>query len=77
MRNQLTSHPIRTLGALLALAFVLFLLSGIPALRDAHDTSFIGLLSEVVWFGFLLTALAFVVGAGYAAVRAARRRSAA
>lgn len=58
--HQLDHHPLRTLGAMLALAFVLFMLSGIPALREAQHGGYL-VLGDICWFGFLLTALAFVV----------------
>ena len=58
--RQLTDHPLRTLAGLLALAFVLFMLSGIPALREAQHGGYL-VLGDICWFGFLLTALAFVV----------------
>ncbi len=58
--RQLDRYPIRTLGALLVLAFVLFMLSGIPTLKDASSGVWL-IVGDITWFGFLLTALTFVV----------------
>lgn len=59
MRNVL-DHPIRTLAALLVLAFVLFMLSasGQPDTFWKSGPSWLG---GIGWIGFLLTALTFVV----------------
>lgn len=66
--SRLREHQTRTLGGLIAVAFVLFMCSGIPALKNAtHGVNF--WLGNVCWFGFLLTALAFVVTAVYAVVQ--------
>jgi hypothetical protein len=73
MRHQLTTHPIRTLGGLLAVAFVLFMLSGIPALKNAHGWNLADALGYVTWLGFLLTFLVFLVSTGYVVVRRNRR----
>lgn len=70
--RQLIDHPLRTLGGLLVLAFVLFMLSGIPALRYAKHGVYL-VLGDICWFGFLLTALAFVVGGLVVLVRLAGR----
>jgi len=70
--RQLTDRPLRTLAGLLALAFVLFMLSGIPALRDAKHGVYL-VLGDICWFGFLLTALAFIVGGLFVLVRMATR----
>lgn len=70
--RQLTDHPIRTLAGLLVLAFVLFMLSGIPVLREAKHGGYL-ILGDICWFGFLLTALAFVVGGLFVLVRLATR----
>lgn len=74
--NQLREHPGKTLGGLLAVAFVLFMCSGIPALKNAdHGINLV--LGNICWFGFLLTALAFIVAGVYALVRrTGRTRSA-
>lgn len=72
LMRQLTEHPLRTLAALLALAFVLFMLSGIPALRYAKHGGYL-VLGDICWFGFMLAALAFVVGGIVALVRLAGR----
>lgn len=50
----------RAVLALLAVDVVLFLLSGIPAIKNAdHGAALV--ISDVVWFGFLLGLLALVV----------------
>ncbi|MFC6705587.1 hypothetical protein [Flexivirga alba] len=70
--NQLREHPGKTLGGLLAVAFVLFMCSGIPALKDA--TRGVNLvLGDICWFGFLVTALAFVIASVYTLARRTRR----
>lgn len=70
--HQLQTHPGRTLGVLLAIAFVLFMCSGIPALKDAtHGLDF--WLGNVVWWGFLLSALTFIAGGVLTVIRNARR----
>ncbi len=74
MRHHLTSHPIRTLTALLALAFVLFMVSGIPTIRNATGWNLADAIGFIAWFGFLITALAFLVSAAYVAVRGVRGR---
>lgn len=66
--KQFREHPGKTLGALLAVAFVLFMCSGIPALKNAdHGLNLV--LGDICWFGFLLTALVFIVGGIYTLVR--------
>jgi hypothetical protein len=70
--RQLTHHPLRTLAGLLALAFVLFMLSGIPALKDAKHGVYL-VLGDICWFGFLLTALVFVVSGLFVLARLATR----
>jgi len=70
--RQLIDHPLRTLAGLLVLAFVLFMLSGIPVLREAQHGRYL-VLGDICWFGFLLTALAFVVGGIVVLVRLAGR----
>jgi len=70
--RQLTNHPLRTLAGLLALAFVLFMLSGIPALRYAKHGVYV-ILGDICWWGFLLTALAFIIGGLVVLVRLAGR----
>ena len=70
--KQLQEHPRRTLGGLLAVAFVLFMCSGIPALKDAtHGVKLV--LGNICWFGFLVTALAFVIASVYTLARRSRR----
>jgi len=73
MRHQLTTHPMRTLGGLLAVAFALFMISGIPAVKDATGWNLADAIGYISWFGFLLTFLVFLVSAGYIVVRRARR----
>ena len=70
--RQLTEHPLRTLAGLLVLAFVLFMLSGIPSLRYAKHGWYL-VLGDICWFGFLLSALAVVVGGVLVLVRLATR----
>lgn len=74
MRSQLTTHPIRTLGILLGVAFVLFMISGIPAVKNATGWNLADVIGYISWFGFLLTFLAFLVSTGYVVVHSARRR---
>ncbi len=66
--RQLDQHPIRILGGLLALAFVLFTLSGIPTLRDATSGAWL-IVGDITWFGFLLTSLAFIAASVVVTVR--------
>lgn len=62
----------RAVLALLAVDVLLFLLSGIPAIKNAdHGASLV--ISDVVWFGFLLGLLA-LVGTGVLALVARLRR---
>lgn len=70
--RQLREHPTRTLAVLLGTAFVLFMLSGIPRFRDAKDAGWDLYIGDVFWFGFLITALLFLVGAGYTLARRVR-----
>jgi uncharacterized membrane protein len=74
MRHQVTTHPIRSLCGLLALAFVLFMISGIPAVKDAHGWTLADVVGYISWFGFLLTFLTFLVAAAYHVVRMVRAR---
>lgn len=69
--RQLHDHPMRTLAALLVTAFVLFMLSGIPALREAQGWTVADALGYVCWFGFLLSGLLFVLAGVYTLIRAA------
>jgi hypothetical protein len=66
----------RTMIALLVAAVVLIGISGIPALKNA-DHGWKWLLGGIGWFGGCLAALAVIVLAIYALVRAAgaRRRA--
>ncbi|HEY3528767.1 MAG TPA: hypothetical protein VGK78_06415 [Nocardioides sp.] len=73
MRQQLTTHPIRSLGVLLVLAFGFFMLSASGQSGTFWENG-PGWLGTIGWFAFLLTALAFLVAAGYVAVHSARRR---
>jgi hypothetical protein len=71
--RHLDRHPIRFLAGLLVLAFVLFMLSGIPTLKDATSGAWL-VVGDITWFGFLLTGLAFVVTGVVVSVRALRDR---
>lgn len=74
--RQLDRHPLRYLGGLLVLAFVLFTLSGIPTIKDATSGAWL-IVGDITWFGFLLTALTFiVVGLVVVVRRLGRRRTA-
>jgi protein-S-isoprenylcysteine O-methyltransferase Ste14 len=73
MRTQLVEHPIRTLAVLLVLAFGFFMLSA----SGQHGTYWQdgpAWLGSTGWILFLVTALTFLVSAGYAAVRRTRGR---
>jgi hypothetical protein len=72
MRRQLNHHPIRTLGGLLAVAFVLFMISGVPAIKNAHGWTLADVVSYFAWFGFLLVFLTFLVCAAYVVIRRLR-----
>jgi hypothetical protein len=72
MRRQLNTHPIRTLAGLLAVAFVLFMISGIPAIKRAHGWTLADVVGFFAWFGFLLVFLTFVICAAYVAIRRVR-----
>ena len=62
----------RNLLVLVALDVVLFLLSGVRAIKDAdHGAALV--LSDVVWFGFLLGLLGIVVTGTLALVARVRR----
>ena len=74
--RQLDLHPIRALAGLLVLAFVLFTLSGIPTLRDATSGGWF-VVGNITWFGFLISALLFVVAGIVVVVRRVAHRSAA
>lgn len=71
--RHLKTHPLRLLVTLLVVAFALFMLSGIPRYRDATAGAD-AIVGEVIWCGFLLAALAFVVTAILTAAVALRRR---
>ena len=75
MRHQLIDHPIRSLAALLVLAFGFFQLSA----SGQHGTYWQdgpGWLGSTGWILFLLTALTFVVSVVYLVVHRTRRRTA-
>jgi hypothetical protein len=72
--RQLREHPTRTLACLLGTAFVLFMLSGIPRYREAKHWGWDLFIGDIFWFGFLITALLFLVGAGYMLTRRVRAR---
>ena len=71
MHHQLVDHPIRTLAALLVLAFGFFMLSasGQQGTYWEDGPSWLG---SAGWILFLLTALTFVASAVYLVVRRAR-----
>ena len=76
MRRQLVEHPLPTLAALLVLAFGFFMLSaaGQPGSYWENGPGWLG---TIAWICFLLSALVFLVSAGYLLIRRARgRRSA-
>lgn len=70
--SHLHNHPLRTLAALLVLALVLFLISasGQSGTFWSDGPSWLG---TIGWFGFLITALVFVLAAIYSVARAVRR----
>lgn len=68
---MLRQHPIRVLAVVAAVAIGLLLLSG-PGADDTSGAWYY--ISAFGWFGFLLTALLFVVLAVVVAVQAAGRR---
>jgi hypothetical protein len=70
--RQLREHPLRTLGGLLGLAFVLFMLSGIPRYREAKHWGWDLFFGDIFWFGFLICALLFLVGTAYTVTRRVR-----
>lgn len=70
--RQLREHPLRTLAVLLGTAFVLFMLSGIPRYREAKDWGWDLFIGDIFWFGFLITALLFVLAAAYTFTRRVR-----
>ena len=72
MRHQLLTHPVTSLTALLVLAFGFFMLSasGQSGTFWENGPSWLG---SIGWICFLLTALTFLVSAGYIVVRRARR----
>jgi hypothetical protein len=72
--QQLRNHPVRTLGILLVTAFVLAMISGIPAIKNAKGWNVQDAIGYVSWFGFLITGLLFVAGGVYTVVRALRGR---
>lgn len=65
----LDRHPLKTLGGLLLLAFVLFMLSGV--FKESPEW-----LGDICWFGWMVAFLAFLLGAGWTVVRRARRSTA-
>lgn len=75
--RQLDQHPFRSLGGLLVLAFVLFMLSasGQPGTYWSDGPGWLG---EICWFAWMIAFLAFV-GAGITTLvrRLSGRRSAA
>jgi hypothetical protein len=71
MRHQLTTHPIRTLAALLVLAFGFFMLSA-SGQSGTYWENGPGWLGSIAWPFFLLSSLAFVVCAVVLVLRAVR-----
>jgi hypothetical protein len=71
--RQLQTHLLRTLAALLLLAFGFFMLSasGQDGAGWEDGPTWLGNLG---WFAFLITALAFVVAGVYTLVRRTRSR---
>jgi hypothetical protein len=74
LMRQLRTHPIRTLAILLVTAFVLLMISGIPAIKNAKGWNVQDAIGYISWFGFLIAALLFVLGGAYTIVRAVRGR---
>ena len=72
--RQLQNHPLRTLSILLVTAFVLVMISGIPAIKNAKGWNIQDVIGYISWFGFLLTGLLFVVAGVYTVVRTLRQR---
>jgi hypothetical protein len=62
----------RAVAAIVALAVVLFILSGV--FKDSHG--FEGVLGGIGWFGFLLCVLVLIVWGVVALVRSRRSRTA-
>jgi hypothetical protein len=72
--QQLRNHPLRTLAVLLVTAFVLVMISGIPAIKNAKGWNIQDVIGYISWFGFLITGLLFVAGGVYTIVRSLRQR---
>jgi uncharacterized protein involved in cysteine biosynthesis len=73
MRHQLVKHPITSLAALLVLAFGFFMLSA-SGQSGTYWEDGPAWLGSIGWICFLLSALTFLVTAGYLLVRRVRRR---
>lgn len=58
--RQLDRHSLSYLSGLLVLAFLLFSLSGVSAIKNATSGA-LHVVGDITWFGFLLAALAFIV----------------
>ncbi|GAB3768185.1 ABC-type antimicrobial peptide transport system permease subunit [Nocardioides ginsengisegetis] len=71
---MLRQHPARVLGVVAAVAIALFLLSA-PGADDTSGAWYY--ISAFGWFGFLITALLFIVLGLVVAVQAVGRRRAA
>lgn len=67
--RYLNTHPIRVLAPLLAVAFTLFMLSGLGRFRYATG-GVDAVVGEILWLGFLLFTTVFVAAGLYAVVRA-------
>jgi hypothetical protein len=70
--SHLTTHPLRNLAVLLVVAFALFMLSA-SGQENTFWSSGPSWLGAIGWFGFLLTALAFIVYGLFVLVRLATR----
>lgn len=73
MRQQLAVHPIRSLAALLVLAFGFFMISA-SGQSGTYWENGPGWLGSIGWIMFLLSALTFVVTAAYLVIRRTRAR---
>jgi hypothetical protein len=63
----------RAIPVVAVVSFVLLMLSGLPRYKHAHGT-LDSIVSEFVWLGFLVTALATIVLVAVAVRRAVARR---
>jgi hypothetical protein len=70
---MITRHPFRSLGLVLGVAVVFFVLSA-SGQSDGFWKSGPSWLGAIGWFGFLICLLAFVVLAAYLAIAKVLRR---